>query len=129
MPAQRAVWKQPVVAVLLATGLSSLGMEVGWTRQFVPLQGPLVYTFATILAVYLGASYFGTTLYRFSPRRLAPARRGEDWRGLTLAAAAAGLLPLLAGDPRWELPPGLLTGAFRLAVGIGPFCAILGCCP
>ena len=124
-PAQRVVWKQPVVAVLLATGLSSLGMEVVWTRQFVPFQGPLVYTFATILSVYLGASYLGTVLYRIASRQLLPAR-GEGWRGLLLAAAAAALLPLLAGDPRWELPPGLLTGALRLAVGIGPFCAILG---
>src|SRR5258705_10577898 len=122
MPAQRAVWKQPVVAVLLATGLSSLGMEVVWTRQFVPLQGPLVYTFATILAVYLGASYFGTTLYRFSPRRLAPARRGEDWRGLTLAAAAAGDPPPLPRHPPREAPPGPVPGACRVPAGSGPFC-------
>jgi spermidine synthase/MFS family permease len=125
-PTQEQVWERPVVAVLAVTGLSSLGMEIVWTRQFLPFQGPVVYTFATILAVYLGASTLGTVLYRLASRRLAPASRGEAWRGLTLAAAAAGLAPLLAADPRWQLPPGLLTGALRLAVGVGPFCAILG---
>jgi spermidine synthase len=101
-------------------------MEVVWTRQFVPFQGPVVYTFATILAVYLGASTLGAVLYRLASRRLVSASRREGWRGLALAASAAGLVPLLAADPRWELPPGLLTGALRLAVGVGPFCTILG---
>ena len=123
---QGGVWEWPLLVVLLATGLSSLGMEVVWTRQFVPFQGPLVYTFATILAVYLGASALGTVLYRFAFRRLSPASRGEGWRGLTLAAAAAGLLPLLTIDPRWELPRESLAGALRLATGIGPYCMILG---
>ena len=124
-PERRAAW-EPVVVVLAATGLSSLGMEVVWTRQFVPFQGPLVYTFATILAVYLGASYLGTVLYRFASSRPASGRRGEGWRGLTLAAAAAGLVPLLATDPRWHVPQGTLAGALRVAVGVGPYCTILG---
>jgi hypothetical protein len=31
---------------LFTTGLVSLALEVVWTRQFVPFQGPVVYTFA-----------------------------------------------------------------------------------
>src|ERR1700733_1115461 len=34
-----------ILPLLFFSGLSSLGMEVVWTRQFVPLLGPVVYCF------------------------------------------------------------------------------------
>jgi spermidine synthase len=122
----RAAWQPAVLAVLAATGFSSLGMEVVWTRQFVPYQGPFVYTFATILGVYLGASYLGTVAYRAACRRSALFLDGAAWRGFGIAAAAAGLVPLLAADRRLDLPMEPLWGAVRVIAGITPFCALLG---
>lgn len=45
-----------ILPFLFLTGLCSLGMEVIWTRQFTPFLGPMVYSFAAMLAVYLGGA-------------------------------------------------------------------------
>src|ERR1700730_8061827 len=50
--------------LLFATGLTSMGVEVVWVRLFTPFVGTVVYAFATILGLYLGATYFGSWLYR-----------------------------------------------------------------
>jgi spermidine synthase len=116
----------PALPLLFTTGLASLAMEVVWTRQFVPFLGPVVYAFAAMLAVYLAATAIGSRLYR---------RRSERglvsefaWQPLAILAACGALLPLLTADPRLPGPEGadLLAGALRVAVGIGPFCGILG---
>ena len=41
------------IALLFATGVTSMGMEVVWIRQFTPYLGTMVYAFALILALYL----------------------------------------------------------------------------
>ncbi len=112
-----------ILGLLLATGLSSLGMEVVWTRQFVPFLGPVVYTFATILAVYLAASALGSHVYRW---RRVRGRSASVWMYVALLAGVCSLLALTAADPRVELPPGLISRALRAVWGIGPFCAVLG---
>lgn len=107
--------------LLFATGLASLGMEVVWVRQFTPYLGTVVYAFATIVAVYLLATGAGSAAYRLWPsadRNLAP----WWWPALALSA----LLPLLAADPRLALPAHILSAPLRVALGIGPLCAILG---
>jgi len=114
------------LAFLFTTGLVSLALEVVWTRQFVPFQGPVVYSFATMLAVYLAATAIGSRLYRARASRRGPVSAGFPWVLAGVLAGAVGLLALLAADPRVPLPYGLLPGAIRVAIGIGPFCAVLG---
>ena len=52
--------RRPLV-LLLATGLTSMGLEVVWIRQFTPYLGTMVYAFATILALYLVSTLIGST--------------------------------------------------------------------
>jgi spermidine synthase len=112
-----------IVWALFATGLASMAMEVVWVRQLTPYLGNVVYTFATILALYLVATFAGSRLYRFRTRR---------GGGMTLPATAwalmatVSLLPLVAADPRLPIGPPSLEGLFRAAVAIVPFCAALG---
>ena len=108
-----------ILPLLFFSGLSSLGMEVVWTRQFVPLLGPVVYCFATILAVYLLATALGSQVYR---ARL----RFEAVGSLAMLAGCFALLPLLVADPRIPVRHQLLSPAVRISYGIGAFCAVLG---
>jgi len=112
--------------LLFLTGLVSLAMEVVWTRQFVPVLGPVVYTFAVILAIYLGTTLLGSQIYRARFRQHPLLESGQGWQILTILAAGAGLLPMLVMDYRLPLADGFVSGFLRVLVGIGPFCAILG---
>ena len=58
-----------IVWALFATGLVSMAMEVVWVRQLTPYLGNVVYTFATILALYLVATFAGSRIYRSRTRR------------------------------------------------------------
>jgi len=118
----------PVLPLLFTTGLASLAMEVVWTRQFVPFLGPVVYAFAAMLAVYLAATAIGSRLYRWRSTRGGGSASGFAWQPLAILAACCALLPLVTADPRLPGPEDadLLTGALRVALGIGPFCGILG---
>jgi len=114
-----------VLPLLFTTGLSSLGMEVVWTRQFVPFLGPLVYSFATILAVYLAGTALGSRFYR---RWMARNVDGTD-SAIRIAVILAGLfalLPLLAADPRALLQFRMVGAVVRVVFGIGPLCGVLG---
>ena len=109
-----------ILPLLFVSGLSSLGMEVVWTRQFVPLLGPVVYCFATILAVYLLATFVGSQVYRASWIRIGGVG------GLTILAGCFALLPLLVADPRIPVRHQPLSPAVRISYGIGAFCIVLG---
>ncbi len=115
-----------VLSLLCTTGLTSLAMEVVWTRQFVPFQGSVVYAFATILTVYLGATVAGSRIYRAWASRRRLASGGDPASTASILAGFCGLLPLLAADPRLPLGFQQLFGVARVAVGIGPFCGVLG---
>jgi spermidine synthase len=115
-----------LLAFLFTTGLLALALEVVWTRQFVPFQGPVVYAFATILAVYLMATVLGSKAYRAWAKRREGANRVDPLAAAAFAAGAAALLGLVASDPRLPLSRGLLTGALRVVAGVGPLCSILG---
>jgi len=116
-----------ILPLLFTTGLVSLAMEVVWTRQFIPFLGPVIYSFAVMLAVYLGATACGSRVYRARIQRRGIAG-APAWNRLAVLAGVCALIPLLTADPLLAHPPrGLaLVGVLRAAVGIGPFCGVLG---
>ena len=105
-----------LVLLLFLTGLTSMGMEVVWVRQFTPYLGTVVYAFASILAVYLLATFVGSRIYRWWSSR----GKMESPLLWTLLALSA-LFPLVASSPNVDLPDSL-----RLALGITPFTGLLG---
>ena len=107
--------KFPLV-LLFATGLTSMGMEVAWVREFTPFLGTVVYAFATILGVYLAATFLGSTFYRvwFAGRVQAATLL---WSLLPLAA----MCPFIAANPNLQL-----YSVSRVALGIAPFAGLLG---
>ena len=102
--------------LLFATGLTSMGMEVVWTRQFTIFVGTLVYSFATILGVYLAATFLGSVVYRRWMRR-----HGTGGNLVWLFVCVAALLPLLAADLRLHLGTWL-----RVPLGLSAFSGLLG---
>lgn len=102
--------------LLFATGLTSMGMEVVWTRQFTIYVGTLVYSFALILGVYLVATFLGSMLYRWWSRRHA-----NEGRLIWLLVWLAALIPLLTADLRLGISAWL-----RVPMGIAAFSGLLG---
>ncbi len=105
-----------LLTLLFTTGLTSMGMEVVWIRQFTPYLGTMVYAFAAILATYLTATFAGSRVYRFWS-----ARGNQESPTLWTLLALSGLFPLIAASPNIVLFWGL-----RLLTGIAPFTALLG---
>jgi spermidine synthase len=106
--------------LLFGTGLTSMGMEVVWIRQFTPYVGTMVYSFACILAIYLGSTFVGSKFYR----AWAGKHPDQDLAGKPLiwvSLGLLGLLPLLTADPTTPLPT-----AMRVLIGLAPFSALLG---
>jgi spermidine synthase len=119
-PALRQMVGNGTLWLLFATGLTSMGMEVVWTRQYTPYVGTFVYSFATILAVYLAATFIGSGVYRLWSRRQR-SRQGGDGSLIWLFVWLAALIPLLTADSRLGISTGL-----RLPLGIAAFSGILG---
>jgi len=116
-PSTLVGWKHTVLVLLFTTGLTTMGMEVVWIRLFTPYQGPLVYSFAAILASYLLATFVGSQFYRFWSRRGQECEGAVAWISLGLL----GLLPLLTSDSR--LP---MHSSLRVFAGVAPFAAVVG---
>ena len=112
--------------LLFMTGLASMAMEVVWVRQYTPYIGNEVYSFATILTAYLLATFGGSAAYR----RLARSRLLEEsdpaWAHAWALTGLFAVLPLLLVDPEIGLPRGFAEGAVRVAIGLAPFCALVG---
>jgi spermidine synthase len=107
-------------SLLFTTGLASLAMEVIWTRAFVPVLGNEVYAFASLLVVYLVATWAGSWKYRSDL-----ARGRVPSVGLLVAiVAVASLLPIVLNDPRVVGTP--QVGAYVALASIFPLCAALG---
>ena len=102
--------------LLFATGLTSMGLEVVWTRLYTIFVGTFVYSFATILGVYLAATFIGSTVYRIWSRRH-PTESPLVWLFVWLAA----ITPLLTADMRVGIPAWL-----RVPLGIAAFSGLLG---
>ena len=114
------MFRDPTLWLLFATGLTSMGMEVVWIRLYTYYVGTLVYSFATILAVYLAATFIGSKLYRYWSRRQV-SRQSIEGSLVWLFVWLAGLLPLLTADLRLGILPWL-----RVPLGIAAFSALLG---
>jgi spermidine synthase len=117
--------------ILFSTGFCAMAMEVVWTRAFTPVLKTQVYSFALIVFVYLGATFFGSMLYRRDLGR--QARRSTA--GLICLLAVAAFLPIVAVDPRfvparWNMSMGTYVdsaGAVALVLAsIVPLCGVLG---
>ena len=102
--------------LLFATGLTSMGMEVVWTRQYTIFVGTFVYSFATILGVYLAATFIGSKVYRVSSRR-----HSSEGPLVWLFVWLAALIPLFTADLRPDIPAWL-----RVPMGIAAFSGLLG---
>ena len=111
--------------LLFTSGLACLGMEVVWTRQFIPILGPMVYSFAAMLAVYLGATAVGSNLYRKWVRREGAVGEHFAIGVAAILAGACAFLPLLATDPRIRAHA-QVNSILLILCGIGPFCAVAG---
>ena len=112
--------------ILFSTGFVSMAMEVVWIRAFTPVVKTQVYSFAMVVATYLGATFLGSLVYR---RHLEKCKVRAVAEMLALLCVAA-FLPILVNDPRlvkanWLYAPDPVSVAIVLA-SICPFCAILG---
>jgi spermidine synthase len=119
--AARDAVRSPLIAsILFATGFISMAMEVVWTRAFTPVLLTTIYSFASLLAVYLMATWIGSLLYR---RHLARGRTRANAELLALLAATS-FLPAVTNDPR--LPWSWRVLAVATLSSIVPFCGCLG---
>jgi spermidine synthase len=105
-----------LLVLLFTTGLTSMGMEVVWIREFTPYLTTVVYAFASILGVYLLSTFLGSRFYRRWSRSHAQ-EHGMVWFLLGVLA----LLPLVTASPKIHL-----SKAVRLSLGVAPFSAVLG---
>jgi spermidine synthase len=119
-----------LLLLLFIGGLTSMGAEIVWIRQFTPYVGTMVYAFASILGSYLISTFVGSCMYRRLSRN-ANARQsvqnGVVWALLGLAM----LLPLVAAEARFYLWQDVAKlryamGGLRVFLGVSPFCALLG---
>jgi predicted membrane-bound spermidine synthase len=115
-----------ILLALFTTGFMSMAMEVVWVRQLTPYLGNVVYAFASILAVYLLATFAGSRLYRAWIRGKDGAMAGAGIPALFVSLTVLGLLPLVAADYRLPAPAAMPGGLLRLALGVIPFCGALG---
>jgi predicted membrane-bound spermidine synthase len=118
--AQPAASKR-LLSLLFATGLTSMGAEVVWIRQFTPYLSTVVYAFATILGVYLASTFIGSKIYRYWARTHA-----EPVTWMWGALGLCTLLPLLTASPQFHPHSFYVYSLLRLVLGIAPFSLILG---
>ena len=115
-----------LLVLLFLGGLTSMGAEIVWIRQFTPYVGTMVYAFASILGAYLIATFMGSWIYRRWSRT-----HGRVNPVIWAVVGFAMLVPLATADPNlglWQAAPKLryLMGALRVLVGVPAFCALLG---
>jgi spermidine synthase len=111
---------------LFSTGFCAMAMEVVWARAFTPILRTQVYSFASILFCYLGATAIGSWLYRRDLGR----GKTRSLAELTVWLAIAALVPILVDDFRllpkqWRGPMDPVSAMMVLA-SIGPLCGLLG---
>jgi predicted membrane-bound spermidine synthase len=108
--------------ILFASGFTTLALEIVWTRMFTPALRTSVYAFASLLIVYLAATWAGSSLYRAGLVR----GRTIPLPRLLLAAMVTVFLPAVLNDPRWFFNPVGNARAIVSLASIVPFCAVLG---
>jgi predicted membrane-bound spermidine synthase len=105
-----------LLALLFTTGLTSMGMEVVWIREFTPYLTTVVYAFASILGVYLLSTFLGSRFYRRWSQT-----HTEEHGMVWILLGVLALLPLVTASPKIHL-----SKAVRLSLGVAPFSAVLG---
>jgi spermidine synthase len=113
---KRATGGTILLVLLFTTGLTSMGMEVVWIREFTPYVTTVVYAFAAILGLYLFSTFVGSRVYRYWSLR-----HVQEDRVVWIVLGLLALLPLVTANPNIHL-----SRLVRLAFGIAPFCAVLG---
>ena len=118
--------RRRLMVLLFLGGLTSMGAEVVWIRQFTPYLGTMVYAFAFILGTYLISTFAGSWIYR----RWSRSHQREN-ATLWIVLGLVVLLPVITADPSlrmWQDVPGLgvIMGVLRVGIGIVPFCMLLG---
>jgi spermidine synthase len=106
-----------ILSLLFLTGLATMGMEVVWIRLFTPSIGPMVYSFALILASYLFATFVGSRIYRFWSRKYS-----VEGAMIWVLLALLGILPLVTTDLRSHF----MLPVLRVLIGVMPFSAAIG---
>ena len=125
--AQNAVNKtvkdRKLLLLLFTTGLTSMGLEMVWIRQFTPYLGTVVYAFAAILGFYLLATFIGSQIYRIWSRR-----HSQEWIYIWPLIGLLALFPLVTADPQWKFAflNSFNADALRLFLGVAPFSGLLG---
>jgi predicted membrane-bound spermidine synthase len=114
--------KKGMLWLLFLTGLISMAMEIVWIRLFTPYLGNLVYAFATILALYLIATFLGSQSYRRVNRYGNSARSTFAW----ILVGVFGLIPLVSASPDLDLPESVAWSVFRVVLGVMPFSGAVG---
>jgi spermidine synthase len=105
-----------LLGLLFLSGLTSMAMEVIWVRSYTPYFGTVVYAFASILGVYLLATFLGSFIYRLWSERWA-----QENPAVWSLLAACALLPLVAAGPGIHM-----ARTPRLLIGVAPFTGLLG---
>jgi spermidine synthase len=105
-----------ILALLFLSGLTCMALEVVWVRSYTPYFGTVVYTFATILAVYLLATLVGSVIYRRWKSRWT-----QESPVIWSVLAVCALFPLVAASPTIHMSRGL-----RLVWGVMLFTGLLG---
>lgn len=113
LPPAQAAW---ICSVLFGTGFIAMAMEIVWIRAFTPILRTRTYSFASLLAVYLLATWIGSYLYR---RHLNRSKTISTPMLMGIISVFA-FLPIVMNDPR------LGVGIPTVLSSIFPFCAGLG---
>ncbi len=102
--------------ILFTTGFTSMSMEVVWIRAYTPLFGNNIYSFASLLTIYLAATWAGSSFYR----KQLSVKKTTETSGIITNLSVVSFFPILLNDPR-------LGGGMPMALlSIMPFCALLG---
>ena len=117
--------RQLIKWILFSTGFGAMAMEVVWARAFTPVLKTQVYSFASVVFTYLGATFFGSLMYRHNLKKNLP---WPTARLMSLLVVAV-FLPILANDPRFVMTSSYyfdIVSAIIVLASICPLCAILG---
>ena len=112
-----------ILPILFITGFSSMAMEVVWVRAFTPVLYTSIYSFASILAVYLLATWVGSRIYY----KHACDHKALEISSLIMQVSCFCFIPIFFNDPRilWRIH-NIEARMIIVLMSIFPFCAALG---
>jgi spermidine synthase len=96
----RRTWIWLPLLVAFASGLTSLGYQVTWTRLLSSGTGSLTYVFTTILALFLIGIALGAALFNSFRRRIRDPIRVLGWSQFVVATLGVVGLTSIISQPR-----------------------------